>query len=136
MLRLFFSCLLQLLVMISRSTFYRGFVSVSPLGDGGRTSRSRWYRQDRDHQGPGESARHHGLRLQLLRADGLQGRDRYFLRSHFPESRGLANLKPEAQTPIAISHGQTYMVLNDATAYVCPPRLNIILGDLESWRLI
>lgn len=28
------------------------------------------------------------------------------------------------------------MVLNDATAYDCPPRLHIILGDLESWRLI
>lgn len=37
----------------------------------------RWpcrHRENRDHQGPGPGRGYHGLRVQLLRADGLQGR--------------------------------------------------------------
>lgn len=36
-------------------------------------SRTRRHRQDGDHQGPGPSTGRHGVRLQLLGADGLQG---------------------------------------------------------------
>ena len=37
------------------------------------SGRPGWHWQDRDHQGPRPRTRNHGVRLQLLRADGLQG---------------------------------------------------------------
>ena len=34
--------------------------------------RTCWHGQNRNHEGPGASLGHHGIRVQLLRTDGLQ----------------------------------------------------------------
>lgn len=47
--------------------------AVPPPHHERRSGRSRRHREDRDHQRPGPSPGHHGLRVQLLWADGLQG---------------------------------------------------------------
>lgn len=120
--------------MISGWDSYGGFVSVSPLGDGRWSSRSCWYWQDRDHQGPGESARHHGLRLQLLRADGLQGTEQEI--GICWSSTGLANVKPVAKSPpqwVTDKHRCWGMTLRIC---VWPPRLCNILEDTKSRKLI
>jgi len=45
--------------------------AVAASDDEWRSGRASRYRQDRDDQRPRTSARRHGLRLQLFRADGL-----------------------------------------------------------------
>lgn len=47
--------------------------SVAPPDHERSPSWSSRHGENRNHQGPGQSAGHHGVRLQLLRADGLQG---------------------------------------------------------------
>lgn len=47
--------------------------AVPPPHNERRSSRPRRHWEDRDHQRPGPSPGHHGLRVQLLWADGLQG---------------------------------------------------------------